>query len=184
MTNLEKMMRDSANDTIYSISDFDADTYREALQEVVGSVTDSACTYYSHCQEVISRYETDPRASDADDLLDGTKYAASEWQQAMAAYASAIAYSVTQAVAAEMADEAKRAADDLQDLATTEGANDVTIKCANDCPYGWAAHDYETAHGAMVWKNIEGCRAVAIRTGGIWLHAIWTPEIQDAEPTD
>lgn len=184
MTDLEKLMRNSGTDAAYDMTNFDADTYREKLEEQAAEGAENACIYHSHCMDIITRYETDPRASDSEEYTSGETYKAEDWTKAMNAYAYGIARAVMGAVAAEMAEEAETAADELAELATKEGfaCTDPreAILVARECPYGWSAHNYETDSGAMVWRNLEGSRAVAIEAGGIWLHCIWTPETQDA----
>jgi hypothetical protein len=182
MTDLEKLMRNSGTDAAYDMKTFDAETYRDKLREQADDGAENACIYHSHCMDIISRYESDDRASDAEEYTSQETYKAEDWTKAMNAYAFGIARAVMGAVAEEMATEAEEAADELAELATKEGAEDPEILVARECPYGWSSHNYETDSGAMVWRNIEGSRAVAIEAGGIWLHAIWTPETQDASP--
>jgi hypothetical protein len=182
MRNLETKMRGDASSAIYDMREWDADSFRDALTEAADQLADNVVTYYSDALDIVSRYESDSRANDydADDM--GATFKPSQWQEAMTAYAYGIARSVLYAVCNELVEEAEEAADELEELAAKEGADSPALLVAASCPYGWAAHNYETDSGAMVWRNIEGSRAIAKAAGGIWLHAIWTPETQDANP--
>ncbi len=175
MTNLHATMKNCAADALYDITEWDVETFREKMSDAAHDAAENATIYYSNCADIISRYDSEVSDADIADYISEKTYTAAQWQEAQHDYAYAVAVCVLQQAAGELVEEAETAADDLADLIEKEGGEDVTILCAASCPYGWAAHNYETDAGAMVWRNIEGSRAVAVQAGGIWLHAIWTP---------
>ncbi len=180
--NLEAAAADCINDAIYGTGTLDLDALRDGVEGLIISAADSACIYNSDCLEIISRYERD--APNAEDMTGGVTYKAEEWQQAMCAYAYAVAYTVISQDVNNLIDDIERAADDLRDTAEEHGLKDpADPRVSNDCPHGWAAHDREDEAGTHFWTegNLEGCRAVAVKVAGIWLSYTWTPEKEGGE---
>jgi len=145
--------------------------------EYVFSAAESACTYYHQCEDIISRYETDPAAdTDSADEL-GKLYKPSEYQQAMADYAFWIARSVIDSNVREILDEIKESADELEsELAAIDIESDG-LRISRDCPHGWSAHDRENGNGGCYWESrqLDGCNAIAFPVAGVWLSHTWTP---------
>lgn len=175
--NLEAAAADCINDAIYGTGTLDLDALRDGVEDLISSAADNACIYNSDCFEIISGYERD--APNAEDMTGGLTYKAEEWQQAMCAYAYAVAYTVISQNVHSLIDDIEQAADDLRDAAEAHGLEDpADPRVSSDCPHGWAAHDREDAKGTCFWSesNLEGCRAVARKVAGIWLSFTWTPE--------
>ncbi|GAB2639763.1 hypothetical protein [Vibrio panuliri] len=66
---------------------------------------------------------------------------------------------------------------ELDSLLTYAELTEESIKVgvSNSCPYGWAAHDYETEEGVCVWKNLEGeLTAISHNCEGLHLYACWS----------
>ena len=180
--NLEAAAADCINDAIYGTDTLDLDALRDGAEELTSSAADNACTYNSDCLEIINRYERD--APDAEDMAGGDTYKAADWQQAMCAYAYAVAYTVISQNVHSLIDDIEQAADDLRDAAEARGLEDPAgPRISSDCPHGWAAHDREDAEGTCFWTegNLEGCRAVARKVAGVWLSYTWTPEEAEEE---
>lgn len=181
-TNLEAAAADCISDAIYDMKTLDLDALRDGAEDMANSAADSTCIYNSDCLEIISRYERD--APDAEDMTGGATYKAADWQQAMCAYAYAIAYTVISRNVHDLLEEIEQAADDLRDAAEAHGLEDpADPRISSDCPHGWAVHDREDAAGTHFWTegNLEGCRAVACKVAGIWLSYTWTPEEAEEE---
>lgn len=161
----------------------DFDELREQATDRAHEEADNACIYYSACMDLISDYESDPRARDAD-ADSGDTFPPSEWQRAMQIYAYYIACAVIGAEASEFIDALEESADDLIDALHAEGV-DVgadNLAITTRCPHGWAPQ--EKIDGMLnYWhpRDLEGCRAIAIETAcDAWLSFTWTPE--RAEP--
>ena len=175
-TNLEAAALDCINDAIYGMTDLDLQELRDDAEEQASNAADSACTYTSACFDIISDYERE--APDAEDMTSGQTYKAADWQQAMCAYAYAVAYTVISRNIHSLLEEIEEAADDLRNAAEAHGLEDpADPRISSDCPHGWAAHDREDVVGTHFWSegNLEGCRAVAVKVAGIWLSYTWTP---------
>lgn len=176
-TDLEAAARDCINDAIYGMTELDLEALRDGAEDMASSAADSACTYTSACLDIISDYERE--APDAEDMTSGDTYKAADWQQAMSAYAYAIAYTVISRNIHSLLEEIEEAADDLRDAAEAHGLEDpADPRISADCPHGWAVHDREDEAGTCFWSesNLEGCRAVARKVAGVWLSYTWTPE--------
>ena len=175
--NLEAAAADCIADAVYGMETLDMEALRDGAEAQTSSAADSACIYNSDCLEIISRYERD--APDAEDMTGGDTYKAADWQQAMTAYAYAVAYTVISQNVNNLIDDIEQAADDLRDAAEAHGLEDpADPRISANCPHGWAAHDREDAEGNCFWTQgkLEGCRAVARKVAGIWLSFTWTPE--------
>lgn len=179
-TNLEAAAADCISDAIYGMETLDLDALRDNAEEQASSAADSACTYTIACLDIISKYERE--ADGAEDMTSGQTYEAADWQQAMCAYAYAVAYTVIRRNVHNLLEEIEEAADDLRDAAEAHGLEDpADPRISRDCPHGWAAHDREDEAGTCFWteSKLEGCRAVARKVAGIWLSYTWTPEKEE-----
>jgi len=151
---------------------------REDIGERAFDAADNACIYYHWCEEIISRYESDPRAdTDSCDADNFAMFKPSEYQKAMQAYAFYIARSIIEAEACELMDEIEEARDHLALALATVGPAPPSsdFRLSADCPHGWAAHDREDDHGACFWvsRQLDGCNAVAVPAAGVWLSYTW-----------
>jgi len=174
--NLDKYADSIMGDAIYGMETLDIDTLRATAQDLAFSAADSATTHTSDCYAIINRYETEA-GNDVDDLCGGATYSAPDWRDAMTAYAFAIARVIIDRQVGEALQEIDTAADLLADAAAEYGAPDIDEpRISLDCPHGWAPHEKED-NGMLYWteSDLEGCRAVAIQAGGIWLSYTWTP---------
>lgn len=161
--------------------EFDLDAIRDAAREEVAQQAENACIYYSECMDIISRYERD---HDGSDYMTDATFTADKWQEAMVAYANAVACDAIGSKVEALLTALEKAADDLESAATDWGCDDTSEpRITTECPHGWAAHDKEDEAGTHFWSepNLEGCRAVAIRAAGFWLSHTWTPEPAEAE---
>lgn len=179
----------AVQDAIYDMRELDIKRLREAVRDHAYDGAESACTYYADCMDIISRYEGEPEAADAADLcLDG-RYTAAQWQEAMVAYAAALASCVVSSRAERLVDAIEKARGTIFDAATMHGAPEDGCekepRIGRGCPHGWAVHDREDADGVHYWSEpeLEGCRAVAVRASGVWLSHTWTPAEVVAEAT-
>ena len=181
-TNLEAAARDCISDAIYVMGTLDLDALRDNAEEQASSAADSVCTYNSDCMNIISDYERE--ADGAEEMTSGQTYEAADWQQAMCAYAYAVAYTVISQNVHSLIDDIEQAADDLRDAAEAHGLEaPADPRVSSDCPHGWAAHDREDEKGTCFWteSKLEGCRAVARKVAGIWLSYTWTLEEEGGE---
>ena len=175
--NLEAAAADCIADAIYGMKTLDLQELRDNAEDMASSAADSACIYTSACLDIISDYERE--ADGAEEMTSGQTYEAADWQQAMCAYAYAIAYTVISRNVHDLLEEIEEAADGLRNAAEAHGLEDpADPRISADCPHGWAAHDREDAEGTCFWTEgkLEGCRAVARKVAGIWLSYTWTPE--------
>lgn len=175
--NLEAAAADCIADAVYGMETLDMEALRDGAEDMASSAADNACIYYSNCMDIINRYERD--APDAEDMTGGDTYKAADWQQAMCAYAYAVAYTVISRNVHGLLEEIEQAADGIYTAAEAHGyTGTADPRVSSDCPHGWAAHDREDAEGTCFWTegNLEGCRAVARKVAGIWLSYTWTPE--------
>ena len=169
---------------LYDVDTLDIEALRDKARDSVAQEAESACIYANACFEIISRYERDVDDSDIDDLTSGKEYKAGEWQEAMTAYANAVAYAVIGRMVDDRVAEIEEAAEHLVEAGTEWGAEDIdmdSLHISGSCAHGWAVHDKEDAEGVCFWSepNLEGCRAVAIKTGSLWLSYTWTPAAAD-----
>jgi hypothetical protein len=182
----ESLIADLINGLVVSQkSSVDIDALRDAVSEGAHQSAEDACIYHHHCEDIISRYEGDPRAeADGADDETGATYKPSEYRAAMGAYAYHIARSIIEAEAYALIDEIDEAVDTLADIMNNHnderllrGAIDTPekVRITTDCPHGWAAHDYENNDGACFWvsRQLDGCNAVAIPAAGVWLSYTW-----------
>jgi hypothetical protein len=144
--------------------DFDAESY---------------CPYYHEQVEVIDNYESD-FGNEAEDICDsGTTYKASEYQQALTAYAYAIAYcgfqSYFQAAKSELIEALEEFEADAQLHLNT--GEEIRVQLTTDCPHGWAAHDRELEDGTMIWESgqLDGCNGMAREVSGVWISCRISP---------
>jgi hypothetical protein len=167
-----------------NLRDFDRDSIQEAAGEYLEGVM-----YYSEMEQVINDYEAN-HWRDAEDLTSGLEFKAGDWQQAQSSYANTLWYC---AVTSEINEAVANLEDQIQlfkDEVETLGGDPEDARFANDCAYGWEAHNYETNEGVMVWgaKNPHGefnynpsllegeLVAVSFKLGnGLWLNMAWTP---------
>jgi hypothetical protein len=180
--NLEAAALDCIHDAIHGMGTLDMVALRDGADDMISGAADNACIYHGDCLEIINRYERD--APNAEDMTGGTTYKAADWQQAMCAYAYAVAYAVISQNVHSLLDEIEQTADDLRDTAEGYGLEDpADPRVTVDCPHGWAAHDREDEVGTHFWTegNLEGCRAVAVKVAGIWLSYTWTPKPAEEE---
>ncbi len=182
--NLAALMKNDAADACDSadLKTYEPDAFAEALRERAASLAENACTYHADCAHIITRYDSDVTEAETADFTSEQRFSPGEWEKAMEAYAYAVARVILEREAGELAEAAEELAGELTETAEKEGADmsELEIGIARDCPYGWSSHNYETANGVCVWRNIEGSRALAVAVSGVWLHVIWTPEAQDA----
>lgn len=161
----------------------DIDAIRDEICERSHDAADSACIYYSACEDIISRYETDSRADtdSADDM--GATYKPSEYLNAMRDYAFFIAWSIIEAEAFALADTLESAFDTLAEIVNNpadrrmpaDGMPADAMRLSADCPHGWAPHNFENDEGTCFWlsRQLDGCNAVAMPVAGIWLSYTW-----------
>jgi hypothetical protein len=177
MTDLKDTAKSLVADLIREGDQLDLDQLRDDIGEHAFTAAENACTYYPWCEEIISRYESDPRA-DTDSCDDmSTAFKASDYRQAMAAYAFGIARSIIEAEACELVSELEEARDHLALALATVGPTPPSsdFRLSADCPHGWAAHDREDDHGACFWvsRQLDDCNAVAVPAAGVWLSYTW-----------
>ena len=183
--NLEGYAENIIADSIYGMNTLDMDKLREEADERVGQDADSACTYYYQHAQILQDYEAEAyKIGDPDDLIGDRTYKASEWEEARQACAYAVAYTILQARTADNLQAVEEAASNLCDEIGARGdlGEDVSVdlddlRVSTSCPHGWAAHDYEDSDGMHFWvsRQLDGCNAIAIEAGGIWLSYTWTP---------
>lgn len=157
---------------------------RDAVSDMAHDCAESAVIYTHWAHEIINDYENHP-AADCDSVDDmGSTFKPSEYREAMRAYAYGIARSVIEAEASETLDAIEEAADEMREELTKLGQhpNDSDIRVTADCVHGWASHDRETDTGACLWvsRQLDGCNAVAVKAGPVWLTYTWEPEMAEA----
>jgi len=180
MRDLERIGRDVVSDALPQDGTIDIEALREEVGDRAHEAADSACIYYHHCLDIISDYESDPRAdTDTADDCGGT-FKPSQWQEAAQAYAFWIARGVIAAEADAAIDEIEEAIDHLSDaLAGLPAPPDADVddyRLTAQCPHGWAAHDREDSEGACFWtsRQLDGCNAIAVPVAGMWVSYTWT----------
>jgi hypothetical protein len=162
----------------------DIEGLRDVISDRAWEAADSAVTYYHWAEEIINEYESHPSADcdSADDC--GGDFKPSQYRQAMQVYAHGIAWSVIQSEALSIIDAIEEAADTVREEAARRDVfpDDGDIRVTADCPHGWAAHDSETEDGACLWvsRQLDGCNAVAIKSGPVWLSYTWEPALTEA----
>jgi hypothetical protein len=179
MANLSDTARSAAGDAIYGMDKLDIEEFREKLRDQCASAAESACTYSGDCADILSRYENEREAADAEEYASGAEWKAADWREARDAWAFAVAYAVLSAKAEEIGKEVEEAADNLSEAASNFGADDMgEPRVSLSCPHGWAVHRREDEAGVHFWypAELEGCRAVAVDAGPFWLSYTWTPE--------
>lgn len=179
MSDLEKIAEDVVADALPNDGKLDIEALRESIVEYVDSAAESVCTYYHHCEDIISRYESD-RFADCDSADDmGREYKPSEYREAMAAYAYWIARSVIDGNAHHIVDSLAEAIAELESELDTLGVeyDSDAFRISADCIHGWASHDRENGNGGCFWisRQLDGCNAVAIPVSGMWITYTWTP---------
>jgi hypothetical protein len=174
--NLETYATGVIEDSIYGMDTLDLDTLRDSVSDHVASAAENACIYTHNCQDIISRYESEVHDSDIRDVTCDRTFSADEWQDAMVAYANAVAYSWLSNRSHTLLQEIESAADTLAIAAAESGLDAPRV--TRDCPHGWAVHESEDSEGVHYWEpaELEGCRAVAVKVSGIWLSYTWTPD--------
>lgn len=149
---------------------------------------DSYAPYYNQKQELIDEYERE-FDSDAEDLCDqGKEYKASEYMQAMSAYADAIGYAAFQHYLTEAKDEFANALDDIEEALSERDldTDDYQVTASSSDPLGWSAHDREldTTNGNALCIHesgqLDGVNGISMRVwDGLWLSFTWS----HAKPT-
>ncbi len=153
------------------------DELEEAARDEISQEAENACTYYSDCDDIISRYESE-HGSEAEEMSDGggKEFKASEFQQAKVQYAKAVAYCAIGAMIQGEIEELKEAYENLIET-LPDDHDEITVTVEKSCLYGWAAHNRETPEGVCIWHRLEGeLEARAIHCNGLWLSACWTPK--------
>lgn len=179
--NLEDRAKNAISGALYGMTEYDARTLRDALEDRAHEESDSACIYHHHCAQIISDYERDYPGEDM-----GGTYTAEQWQEAQTAYAYGVAYAALSAMIEEHLTAIDAAADELAGTLVRDypaaPAMDMDPRISADCPHGWAPHDKEDDEGVQHWSpaHLEGCRAIAVQVSGVWLSYTWT---EDAAPT-
>ena len=174
-------LKDTAKSLVADLIRGDRLDVNELLDDICEAsyeVADNACIYYHWCEEIISRYESDPRA-DTDSCDDDCAiFKPSEYQKAMQAYAFYIAKSIIEAEACELVKELEDARDHLAFTLVNRAPDEDYVskfRLSADCPHGWAAHDREDDWGACFWvsRQLDGCNAIAVPAAGVWLSYTW-----------
>jgi hypothetical protein len=177
MIDLESVAKDVVADCLPQDGKLDVDQIEDDISEYVDSATDSVCTYYSQCDEIIRRYESDPSADteSADDM--GQTFKPSEYQEAMVAYAYWIAHGVIDSNAREIIGEIREATEELESELAAFDIDASEYRISRDCPHGWAAHDRENGNGVCYWISgqLDGCNSLAVPVAGMWISYTWTP---------
>ncbi len=174
--NLEDRAENAISEAIFGMATYDAADLRERLEDRAHEEADTVCIYSHWCQQIIQDYEND-YGDDGDDQ--NATFTASQWREAMTAYAYGIAYAALSAFIEDGLKTIDQAAVDLMemcsDVAGDAWTGDLTISA--DCPHGWAPHDREDEDGTHFWSpaHLEGCRAIAREVCGVWLSFTWTP---------
>lgn len=184
--NLQDYANGCIESAIYDMTTLDIEKLRDDARDAVGTEAESACTYTNVCREIISRYDSEVDDSEIDDITSGQTFTAGQWQEAMIAYANAVAYVYIGQLVEESINEIEEAAEHLVEEGQAWGSDDIdmdSLRVSNSCPHGWAVHDKEDSDGVCYWSegHLEGCRAVAIKSNGIWLSYTWTPEAEETE---
>ena len=180
---LEQYGTSCVGEAIYGIDKLDLDKLREDVSDRVYQDAENACIYTHDCMDIIRDYERE-HGDDADDTS-GKEYKASEWQEAMQAYAYGVAVNAIRHYADEALDKIEEMADLLIDeIPACFGADRDDLRVSLQCPHGWAPHDREDNDGICFWvsKQLDGCNAVAVDAGALWLSYTWTPadEVTDS----
>ena len=184
--NLEERAADMFDRICYDMKTLDLDAMRDAINQVAPEEADNACIYTHHCLQILDDYESERCVPSESEL--GGNFRSDQWREAATAWAYEVARAVLESKAAEIVDEIEEAADELADAISTEtddeqapSVDELTI--TSDCPHGWAAHDREDGAGTCYWvsRQLDGCNALAVKAGPVWLSWTWTPETVDAE---
>ena len=160
----------------------DATSTLEDLEEDFDG--DSYCPYCSQQGEVIARYESD-FGREAEDICDyGATYKASEFEQARAAYAYAIAdcgfesyFGAAKSDLIEALEEFENDAHIELTLSEDILADGIKVQLTTRCPHGWAPHDRELEDGTMVWESgqLDGCNGMSREVSGVWISCCISP---------
>lgn len=170
---------------------YDIDAMRDAAIDLTHQTADDlVSSSYANAESIIDRYERE--AGDVEDF--GQSFKASEYLQAMTAYAYAVATAVLWSEIADIESDLETARESLGDewgrlYPDADCLADCDIRVTGaECPYGWAAHDYEndTSDGkssVMVWKSgqLDGGNGMAVQCGRIWLYVGWTGTPENSE---
>jgi len=175
--NLDSYVSDIIAQASSGMTTLDLDALRDDALETVHDYADNAVTYYHHAQTIIDDYERE--TGEPEDL--GQTFTASEWQEAMTAYAYGVASAYLSGKVEEAVTQVEEAASALIDhLASRhdESFDADHLRVSRECPHGWASHDYEADaadSSIMVWKSgqLDGGNGAAIQAGGIWLSVTW-----------
>ena len=181
---LEQYGVSCVGEAIYGMDKLDLDRLRDDVSDRIYTDAENACIYTHDCLDIIRDYERE-FDSDADD--GGKEFKPSEWQDAMTAYA----YGIATAAIRHYADEALAAIEEKADTLIDEipacfGAGIDDLRVSLQCPHGWAAHDREDADGIHFWTSgqLDGCNAVAVDAGALWLSYTWNPAEEAADSSD
>ena len=157
----------------------------DTLWEHCSDAASNACIYYSDCIDIIGRYESQVSGDFVDD--EGPQFSASEWLQAATVYAQAIALEFIHNQAREELETLTEAID-LVKAEVERLGGDVDLVTIHGQDHGWAAHNYETADGVMIWSDedtpysynpelLDGdLFAVQFDFEGVHISACWAPE--------
>ena len=155
------------------------DRAKDAIFEALQSAADSYALGHNNL-DTIQHLERD-YWRDAEEYSDEKQYKASEYSQAMEAYAAALAQAAIMSEGYAVQEEIEKAADELIEAITTatngDHAPDASeLKLNRQCPHGWASHDKEES-GLCFWisRQLDGCNSIAANAPGGWISYTWTP---------
>jgi hypothetical protein len=184
MDNMSRDIREYAADAIaealeYAECGTDIDQADDAIYEALTSAADSYALSHNNL-DTIQHLERD-HWQDAEEYSNEKQYTASEYSQAMEAYAENLARAAIMKEGYAVRKEIEEAADELMDAVAefTDGthAPDASeLKFNRLCPHGWASHDKEE-NGLCFWvsRQLDGCNSIAANIPGGWISYTWTP---------
>ena len=173
-----------------TLGDYDRDTVRERVSSCFPELA-----YYRQADEVIRNHEVE-HGEEASEMCTDLRFAASDWLDAMMAYAQALHYCAQREELESDLNELEENVDLFREVVETHGGDADAARFSSDCAYGWEAHNYETFEGVMVWgaRNpdsdfnynpalLEGeLYAVSYQIlTGLWLNIAWRPEFDASE---
>lgn len=180
MIDLESFAANIIADCLPADGKLDVRELERQIDDMAHSAAESACTYYHHCEDIISRYESDAAADTESADAMGREYKPSEYRQAMTDYAFWIARSVIDSNARDIISEIENAAEALESELDSLGVeyDSADFRISTNCLHGWASHNRENELGACFWvsRQLDGCNAVSIPVSGMWLTYTWNPD--------
>ena len=157
----------------------DIDRAKDEIYEALNSAADNYSLGHNNL-DTIQHLERD-YWRDAEEYSDEKQYKASEYSQAMEAYAAALAQAAIMSEGYAVQEEIEKAAAELIEAITTatngDHAPDASeLKLNRQCPHGWASHDKEES-GLCFWisRQLDGCNSIAANAPGGWISYTWTP---------